>query len=1231
MRETMRPMRDPLGTRSILALSIMVIVSTALLFAIPGADGTIIVVDGAGPWADHDNIQDAIDASTDGDEILIFEGTYYENIVVNRSLTITGNGTAYTTIDATMSGTGILVGSNMTEISGIAIRNASGKSGFAGVRVRSDENTLVNCSISECQNGIVLSGSDGNYIANMTINATVKGISMIGSNNNSIENVEIFEPNNSTMVPPEHEQNDEGVIHFAVAADQHYGWKDQTIPYSDGETVMDWMSHPDLPEFDFVISSMGDWISDNRATGVWRDTDHCWEKITDHNANNQSIPYFFVFGNHDITNYDNMVNGNPVRKERTGRNISGLNENNYAFLYDNVLFICAAQTNCLYQLSGFQHSWIEYLVKRYSDHTTIILTHQAFPETTGYGDSRATSWNGKDYGLHNDVEWWHELFRSNPQIKMYMHGHKEKGYNTTVLDLHTEDWDDDCSFVLVPSNGRGTYEPDQGTWSYIFEVTNDSIGIELWDSETDSYLSDQGVGVPYTREGLSNNVSAEGMEWFSIPKRLLDDQSWTWKNHFIADSYHVELVGSNVTEQLDNADLEGFDPYIDTKGLWYAVRGDENALNKGTGETDGYIEIEGGRRLRIATSPSNTGKHIEGNVPYNTAIAIPGGTYNFSCRVRTKSGSGSIDLLVSIPTYLNLDEYVWKNVPVRSDVSVGPSWTTYWKTFTVPDDDDMWFIQPKIHFDTGAVYRLDSWSLMMDHGSDGTEDFTIELNGQTFGHSGTLGPHEYIRRRVPNSSIGNSLNLSCSIGGNHVGLFRLIYERPKLWSDDVTFGVLNDAQTKVWLEDRSPYNNRTTVMTFNGGTMGIDGFGTTVVRGKYLYTNNGYDRAIDGLYTLRQTGSAIGIHACGSSNNSIRNVSVEGYPVGIHIDSGRGGSIENCTVLDTDIGIRISGSSEDVNIRNSSLVRNDINIMNLARSDVDSSFNHWGSVDAGIIMESVIDRHDDGSYGWVCFDPWYDALFGTVYTDPDPPITRDDHDGPWHMSNVTLHLNATDLSTGVAATYYQIDNGSWTTGTTLTIPAPTDHSNDGDHTISYYSIDIVGNTEQVHTIHVGIDTTTPDLVIFFDEGRAKVRKRPRDILDPSPAKVVKTSGPYKKFILTDHAGNVARIVVLTTTSESDGWTTHKFIFVRYRYNDEDWHYFKNNERCAIKLLTVGRNAVGMVQFATDGTWRLDAVYSEDLGNTTITIQDGSWSAEMHTGIKVADIVIHEGVFDYRIP
>ena len=83
-------------------------------------------------------------------------------------------------------------------------------------------------------------------------------------------------------------------------------------------------------------------------------------------------------------------------------------------------------------------------------------------------------------------------------------------------------------------------------------------------------------------------------------------------------------------------------------------------------------------------------------------------------------------------------------------------------------------------------------------------------------------------------------------------------------------------------------------------------------------------------------------------------------------------------------------------------------------------------------------------------------------------LQADDHSG-WANAAVTVTLTATDVGTaGVAATLYTVDGGLQKTYT-----APFSVSGQGNHPVTYWSVDAAGNTEGVKNGYVNIDTTPP--------------------------------------------------------------------------------------------------------------------------------------------------------------
>ena len=103
-----------------------------------------------------------------------------------------------------------------------------------------------------------------------------------------------------------------------------------------------------------------------------------------------------------------------------------------------------------------------------------------------------------------------------------------------------------------------------------------------------------------------------------------------------------------------------------------------------------------------------------------------------------------------------------------------------------------------------------------------------------------------------------------------------------------------------------------------------------------------------------------------------------------------------------------------------------------------------------------------------------------VIGDSTPPTTvATGADTGWHNAPVTVTLTPTDdaggsgMTGGKAETEYKLDSADWTTGTEVVIPAPAEHSGDGEHHLLYRSTDAAGNTGTSENVTVRIDTKVP--------------------------------------------------------------------------------------------------------------------------------------------------------------
>ena len=139
----------------------------------------------------YSSIQDAVNAASVGDTIIVRSGTYFENVVVNKPLSLIGEGLP--TIDAQRRGKAIEITADNCIVKGFRCINAK-HPGNAGITVRSDSNIIENNTCEENNYGIYLTGSSNNTISNNKIcENCYSGIHFYRSSNNTISNNKIYE------------------------------------------------------------------------------------------------------------------------------------------------------------------------------------------------------------------------------------------------------------------------------------------------------------------------------------------------------------------------------------------------------------------------------------------------------------------------------------------------------------------------------------------------------------------------------------------------------------------------------------------------------------------------------------------------------------------------------------------------------------------------------------------------------------------------------------------------------------------------------------------------------------------------------------------------------------------------------------------------------------------------------------------------------------------------------
>lgn len=143
-----------------------------------------------------------------------------------------------------------------------------------------------------------------------------------------------------------------------------------------------------------------------------------------------------------------------------------------------------------------------------------------------------------------------------------------------------------------------------------------------------------------------------------------------------------------------------------------------------------------------------------------------------------------------------------------------------------------------------------------------------------------------------------------------------------------------------------------------------------------------------------------------------------------------------------------------------------------------------GSWQAGTPANTTIQFSTNGLYQ---VDAYAQDLAGNrtpiqstaVKVDTTPPATAYLIEGTqgqnsWYTSPLTIKLIPTDATSGVATTYYRINDGVWQAGAQFQL------TTDGNYVLAFYSVDAAGNIETSFPIQVKLDTAAPGAPIAVE-------------------------------------------------------------------------------------------------------------------------------------------------------
>ncbi|MCK5109408.1 MAG: right-handed parallel beta-helix repeat-containing protein, partial [Methanosarcinales archaeon] len=162
---------------------------------------------------DYTTIQDAINDADIGDEIHVDSGTYHENVVVNKQLTLRGidTGAGMPVVDAGSNGDVIAISANGCLLDGFTATNSGLVEEDAGIEVTSSNNVIRNNAVSNNKAGISLESSSNNILStNIVSSNSYPGICLTSSDNNILSTntvnlnayygIELYLSSNNTVI-----------------------------------------------------------------------------------------------------------------------------------------------------------------------------------------------------------------------------------------------------------------------------------------------------------------------------------------------------------------------------------------------------------------------------------------------------------------------------------------------------------------------------------------------------------------------------------------------------------------------------------------------------------------------------------------------------------------------------------------------------------------------------------------------------------------------------------------------------------------------------------------------------------------------------------------------------------------------------------------------------------------------------------------------------------------------
>ncbi len=271
-----------------------------------------------------------------------------------------------------------------------------------------------------------------------------------------------------------------------IVSDAHFGWAHTMQPSPEKQTkaIKNIMNR--FPDLDMFIDTGDAHHNDHHNNENPYKARKNWVDIIQGGCG--QLPFYYVIGNHELRSNEDA---DPEMRS----NIMGSTTCRpyYSFDIQGIHFISFPELIRAIYITEEEWDWLDLDLSLNRDKTIIMLSHNNIIGTT--------SGNEPGYRGIMDSERMLELFKKNPNIISWMHGHN---HNYEIVKEQN---------MLFVSNGRiGGFDPSggkHGIGGIYFEISTDEILVKCYSAEKDRFLDefntslsqDLKVKTSYNKEG----------------------------------------------------------------------------------------------------------------------------------------------------------------------------------------------------------------------------------------------------------------------------------------------------------------------------------------------------------------------------------------------------------------------------------------------------------------------------------------------------------------------------------------------------------------------------------------------------------------------------------------------------------------------------------------------------------------------------------------------------------